>query len=213
MFESKTGYKFDLATGAMNIFAEDIKLEDVTWKTALEAENRPNGYFFYTKQHTSLLDKKGKIVYTKEYPRLSTTDFTALAQLGAVAVGVDIDIAGSIENMKKLDRLSKGMYTESNVTTQGTAKNYMVAGISGNTYRYEVTMTRYTNSRNTRDHMFITTKDEASKQSILMVNKDTGKVDKTINIIDTTPLYVVDEIDTRVFICERNKTITCYDMK
>lgn len=58
MFESKTGYKFDLMTGAMNVFAEDIKLEDVKWNTPLEAESRPNGYFFYTNQHTSLIDKK-----------------------------------------------------------------------------------------------------------------------------------------------------------
>ncbi len=214
MFESKTGYKFDLASGAMNIFAEDIKLEDVTWKTALEAEYRPNGYFFYTKQHTSLLDKKGKLVYTKEYPQLSSTDLTSLAQFGANVVGVDIDIAGSIENMKKLDRLSKGVYTESNVTSQGTSKTHvMVAASVSNTQGFAVTKTRYTNSRNARDHMFITTKDESSKRSILMVNKDTGKVDKTINILDATPLYVVDEIDTRVFICEHNKTITCYDMK
>ena len=46
-----------------------------------------------------------------------------------------------------------------------------------------------------------------------MVNEDTGKVDKTINSSDTAPVYVVDEMDTKVFICERNKTITSYDMK
>ncbi|HQW01864.1 MAG TPA: hypothetical protein PLR30_05270, partial [Saprospiraceae bacterium] len=148
------------------------------------------------------------------YPQLSSTDLTSLAQFGANVVGVDIDIAGSIENMKKLDRLSKGVYTESNVTSQGTSKTHvMVAASVSNTQGFAVTKTRYTNSRNARDHMFITTKDESSKRSILMVNKDTGKVDKTINILDATPLYVVDEIDTRVFICEHNKTITCYDMK
>ncbi len=214
MFESKTGYKFDLMTGAMNVFAEDIKLEDVKWNTPLEAESRPNGYFFYTNQHTSLIDKKGKLVYTKEYPQLSSSDLTSLAQLGANIAGVDIDIAGSIENMKELDRLSKGVYTTSNVSSQGTAKTEVMASAAvGNTQLFEVTRTRYTNSRNARDHMFITTKDETSKRSILMVNKDSGKVVKTINIVDTTPVYVVDEIDTRVFICERNKTITCYDMK
>jgi hypothetical protein len=57
------------------------------------------------------------------------------------------------------------------------------------------------------------TKEDETRRGIMMVNKDTGKVDKKINIIDITPIYVVDEIDTRVFISERNKTITCYDMK
>lgn len=47
----------------------------------------------------------------------------------------------------------------------------------------------------------------------MMINKDTGKVDKKIDVVDITPQYVVDEVDTRVFICERNKTISCYDMK
>lgn len=215
MFESKTGYKFDLATGDMNIFAEDIKLEDVTWKTPLEAECRPKGYFFYTNQHTSLVDKKGKLVYTKEYPQLSSTDLTSLAQLGANIAGVDVDVAGSIENMKELDRLSKGAYTTSNAASQGTAKTDVMASaaITNTNLSFEVTRTRYSNSRIARDHMFITTKDETSKRSILMINKDTGKADKTINIVDTTPLYVVDEIDTRVFICEHNMTIICYDMK
>ena len=214
LFESKTGYKFDLATGAMNVFAEDIKLDNVNWKTPLQAEYRPGGYFFYTAQHTSLLDKKGKLLYTKDYPMLATTDLTSLAQFGANIAGVGIDIDGAIQNMQQLDRLTKGAYRAADTDNQGTAKTQQVASASiGNTQLFEVTKTRYTNSRNARDHQFITTREEDGKRAIVMVNKDTGKVDKKINLIDTTPQYVVDEIDNRVFICERNTMITCYDMK
>ncbi len=214
LFESGTAYRFDPATGAMTIFAEDIVLEKVTKKTPLLAETRPTGYVIYTDQHISFLDKKGKLIYTKDYPPLTSTDFTGLAQFGADIAGVDIDIAGAMENIEQLDRLSKGAYRPSDAVDQGTSKTQVVAGVYLNdSPLFEVTKTRYSNSRNARDHQFIMTKDEASKRSILMVNKDTGKVDKTINITDTTPVYVVDEVDTRVFICERNKTIICYDMK
>ena len=214
LYESGTGYKFDPATGAMSIFAEDIELLNVTKKTPLLAESRPAGYLLYTEQHMSLLDKKGKLVYTKDYPSLTTTDFTGLAQFGANMAGVDIDIAGAMANMEALDRLSKGAYRAADTENQGTAQTQVVAGAYFNeTPLFEVTKTRYTNSRNSSAHKFIVTKDGESKRAIMMVNKDTGKEDKKINLVDTTPQYVVDEIDNRVFVCEKSKTITCYDMK
>ncbi|MEP6795911.1 MAG: PQQ-binding-like beta-propeller repeat protein [Saprospiraceae bacterium] len=214
LFESGTGYKFDLASGAMTVFADDIKLENVTKKTPLQAEYRPSGYVLYTDQHISLLDKKGKLVYTKDYPQLSSVNLTSLAQFGANVAGVDIDIAGSMENMKQLDRLSKGAYRNTNAVSEGSSKTQIVAGVYlGNSTLFEVTKTRYSNSRNARDHKFILTKEGDSKRTIVMVNKDTGKVDKKIDVVDLTPQYIVDEVDTRVFICEKNKTISCYNMK
>jgi hypothetical protein len=214
LFESGTAFKFDPATGSMTILAEKIVLENVNKKTPLLAETRPAGYLIYTDQHMSLLDKKGKLVYTKDYPPLASTNFTGLAQFGADIAGVDIDIAGAMENMEYLDLLSKGAYRPAEAGNQGTSESQVVAGAYLNdSPLFEVTKTRYSNSRNTHNHKFIVTKDEASKRFILMVNKDTGKVDKKIELIDSTPHYVVDDIDTRVFVTERNKTITCYDMK
>ena len=214
LFESGTGYKFDLASGAMTIFAEDIKLDNVTKQTPLLAEYRPSGYVLYTDQHVSLLDKKGKLVYTKDYPQLSSTNLTSLAQFGADLTGVDIDIAGSIENMKQLDRLSKGAYRPAAVANEGTSQTHVVAGAyMNNSPLFEVTKTRYSNSRDIRDHKFILTKEGESNRAIVMVNKDSGKVDKRIELVDMTPQYVVDEIDSRVFVSERSKTITCYNMK
>lgn len=214
LYESGTGYKFDLASGAMTIFADDIKLENVTKKTPLQAEYRPAGYVLYTDQHISLLDKKGKLVYTKDYPQLASTNFTSLAQFGANVAGVDIDIAGSMENMKQLDRLSKGAYRNTNAANEGSSKTQVAAGVYlNNSPLFEVTKTRYSNSRNARDHKFILTKEGDSKRTIVMVNKDNGKVDKKIDVVDLTPQYIVDEVDTRVFLCERNKTVSCYNMK
>ena len=214
LYESGTGYKFDLATGAMTIFADDIKLENVKADTPLRAESRNSGYVLYTAQHLSLLDKKGKVTYTKYYPPLSTTDFTQLAQFGADIAGVDIDVKGAMENMEDLELIAHGAYRGADTRNQGASQTQVVAGMYfGTSPVWEVTKTRYYNSRNARDHKFIPTKDEESKRSILMVNKDTGKTDKKISLTDASPLYVVDEVDNRVFLCEKNKTISCYDMK
>ncbi|MEP6645937.1 MAG: PQQ-binding-like beta-propeller repeat protein [Saprospiraceae bacterium] len=213
LFESGTGYKFDLASGAMTVFADDIKLENVNKKTPLKAEYRPAGYVLYTDQHISLLDKKGKLVYTKDYPQLSSTNFTSLAQFGANIAGVDIDIAGDIENMKQLDRLSKGIYRNSNAANEGTSQSEATGIYINEAPLFEIIKTRYSNSKNSRDHKFILSKDGDSKRAIFMVNKDNGKVDKKIDVVDMTPQYIVDEVDSRVFISERNKTISCYNMK
>jgi len=123
-------------------------------------------------------------------------------------------VSGAMANMEALDRLSKGSYRAADTENQGTSQTQVVAGAYFNeSPMFEVTKTRYTNSRDARNHMFIMTKDGESRRALMMVNKDTGKEDKKINVVDTTPQYVVDEVDTRVFICEKSKTITCYDMK
>jgi hypothetical protein len=43
--------------------------------------------------------------------------------IGADIAGVDIDIAGSIENMKELDRLSKGAYRSAGASDQDNPKH------------------------------------------------------------------------------------------
>lgn len=214
IFENKVAYKFDMATGSMDVFAEDVELMNVNKKTPLLAEARASGYLLYTDQHMSLLSKSGKLKYTKDFPQITSTNFASLASFGASMAGVPIDIEGAIENIRILERLSKGVYTESNAYGDGSSNTRVLTGVYLNdSPLFEVTKTRYTNSRNVRDHKFILTKDEASRQLILMVNKDTGEVDKRIELTDKTPQYVVDVIDTRVFLCEHNKKVTCYDMK
>ncbi len=213
LYESGTGYKFDPASGLMTIFAEDIKLDNITRKSPLEAEYRPSGYILYTDQHLSLLSPKGKLVYTQDFPPLTSTNFTGLAQFGADMAGVDIDIAGAIENIKELELLTKGGTYSSNAVNDGTSDTYTVAtAYFYGDQLFEVTKTRYFNSRNLKDHKFIATKDAESNRSIVMVNKDTGKVDKKIMLTESTPQYVVDGVENRVYVCEKNTMITCYDM-
>ena len=43
-----------------------------------------------------------------------------------------------------------------------------------------------------------------------MVNKKTGKEDAQIKLVDKTPNYVIDEIDSVVFVNEKNRLISAY---
>jgi len=215
LYENGTAFKFDLSSGEMNVFAEDIDLNNVTKKTPLVAEYIPEGYVIGTDQHISLLDQGGKLKYSKFFKEVTSTNLTSLAQFAANVAGVDIDIAGSLDNIKALDRLSKGAYRASNNSDQGSSKTNVVTGMymgtEGNMSTvFEVTKTRFQNSRFTKDHQYILTSDGGNQ--IAKVNKATGAIDMKIALTDKTPQYVVDEVDNRIFLGEKNKTITCYQM-
>lgn len=212
LFEGGTGYRFDLGSGAMEVMAEDIKLEGVKRSTPLLAEYRPNGYLLYTDQLLSLLDKSGKLTYSIEYPQVSSLNFSSLAELGLRMQGIDIDIEGSMENIKALDRLSKGGSMSSNAVNEGSAQTSVVTGMYFNeSPLFEVTKTRFSNSKQTKDYYYVLTS-TGSENYIYMVNKDKGDTEKKISLIDKTPQYVIDAIDDRVFLNEKNKQITCYQM-
>ncbi len=222
LFENKKAYKFDLNTGEINLFAEDIQLEKVKRKTPLLAEYVTNGgYLLYTGQHLSLLSPKGELRYTKYFePASDLRGFTQLAQVGLDIAGVDLDIAGSLENIDALSAMSKGVYRRSADQTDGTATESTVAGLyigsnqSNMTPVFEITKRRYSNSKNIKDHTFIVTKIKSetapTKHAIYMINKKTGTIDKQIDLLDKTPNYFIDEIDNVIFINEKNHLISAY---
>ena len=43
-----------------------------------------------------------------------------------------------------------------------------------------------------------------------MLNKATGEIEKTIDLLDKTPNYLVDVVDNRVFINENNQLISSH---
>ena len=222
IFEDGKGYKFDLKTGDIDLFAENVELENVTKKTPLEAEYIENtGYFLFTDQHVSLLSNKGKLVYTDYYKELSSSNaLFALGNLAGNALGVDLDIAGSLENINMLTDLSNGVYR--NTMDQNGAKSetattfglYVGSGQGNMQTVLETTRTRYFNSKQTNNHQFIVAKNRTESAPtdhvIYMVNKATGKIEKEIGLLDKTPNYLVDDIDNRVFINENNELLSCY---
>jgi len=227
IFENKNGYKFDLITGDIELFAEDIELEKVSKKTPLQAEFVEGvGYFLFTEQHLSLLSNDGKLVYSDYYKPASSNN--ALFEVGTLAgkafFGVDLDIEGSIANINMLTDLSNGVYQNTSDQNGVNSQTSIAAGLyigndrNGNMQKiFEVTSTRHFNSKQIKDHQFIVTKvkdDNApTKHSIYMINKATGDIEAFIDLMDKTPNYLVDDIDSRVFINQNNELLSSYQFK
>ncbi|TSE08520.1 MULTISPECIES: PQQ-binding-like beta-propeller repeat protein [Aquimarina] len=221
LFENKKGYKFDLKSGQIELFAEDIALENVKKKTPLVAEYvKDGGYLLFTEQHISLLSPTGTLKYTQYYePASSLKGFAQMAEIGLAVAGVDLDIGGALENIDQLSALSSGVYRRSTDQNDGTATESMVAGLyvgDGQNMAtvFEITKTRYSNSKSIKDHQFIVAKIKSdtapTKHSINMINKKTGAIDKQIDLLDKTPNYLIDVIDDVIFINEKNHLISSY---
>ncbi|UII28745.1 PQQ-binding-like beta-propeller repeat protein [Fulvivirga maritima] len=222
LFENENAYKFDLETGVITLFAEDVELEEVKRSTPLEAEYLTTGYFISADQHASLLSPKGEIIYTKYFPPVTSVGgLTNLAQTGLAMAGIDIDIEGSLNNLKTLKSLGNGAYRTAGDQNEGTSSTNVVAGLyvgpdsEHMSPVFEITKTRYFNSKNSKDHKFILTKqknEDSGRNFIFAINKSTGEIDYKIELIDKTPSYIVDEVDKRVFVNENNQELTCYEL-
>ncbi|MBQ4821982.1 PQQ-binding-like beta-propeller repeat protein [Aquimarina sp. MMG016] len=221
LFENEKGYKFDLNTGNIELFAEDVELKEVKKKTPLVAEYIDGtGYLLHADQHISLLSPTGELKYTNYYrPAASVDGFLKMAQTGLNIVGVDLDIQGSLDNINTLTALSNGVYMRSEDQTDGKSNSTVVAGMytgseQGNMSTvFEVTLTRFSNSKENRSHKFVVSKvknDAGTKHFIYMVNKKTGTNDTQIELLDKTPNYLIDEIDNVVFINEKNHLISSH---
>lgn len=224
LFENKKGYKFDLKSGQIELFAEDVQLENVKKKTPLMAEYvEGGGYLLNTGQHVSLLDPSGKVKYTKYYePASDLGGLKNAAQLGLFIAGVDFDIQGSLDNIEMLSSLSNGAYRTSADQTDGTSETTVAGGLylestSGDMVPViEITKTRYSNSKSIKSHKFIVTKvknqNAPNQHFIYKVNKKTGAADLQIELMDKTPNYLIDEVDNVVVINEKNHLITSYQL-
>ena len=213
LFENKKGYKFDLNSGKVTQFAEDIELKEVKKTTPLLAESVDAGYFIFADQHTSLLTRDGKLAYTEYYEPIQTVDLTTMAQIGMNFAGVDVDVAGAMQNMETLSMLANGAYRGSADQSDAKTKSKTYGAYVNNSPVMEITTTRYKNSRSTKDNMFIVAKlPGGSEYYILMVNKNSGEVAKKIKLDDKTPNYFIDEIDNRVFLNEKSHNISGYGM-
>lgn len=222
LYENEKAYKFDLKSGEIQLFAQDIKLEKVNKKTPLQAGYLEGvGYFLFSDQNMSLLTPDGKLSYTNYYEPPSSSDaLFAIGNIAGQALGVDLDIQGSLENIKALSSLSNGVYTQTRdqngaKSTTTTSGLYVGTDASNMQAVFEISNTRYYNSKTIKNHQFVVTKVKSdtapTKHQILMINKQTGSTEKEIDLLDKTPNYFIDEIDSRVFVNENNQLISCYE--
>lgn len=215
-YEGKELYRFNLKTGEIETLAEGLKFEK-SKDAIFQLENRANSYFLYSDQHVASFTKEGKVLYNTYHKPVSSLGLNSILRLTASVGGIDLDIAGSLETIAELDALAHGSVmttgdqNESGSLTSSIGGLY-VEDIKGQSHPIlEVTKTRFFNSKKTKDHNYILT-NQSGKNQIIMVNKDSGQIDKTIPLDDKTPNYVTDEIDQRVFINEKNRTVRCYQM-
>ena len=104
--------------------------------------------------------------------------------------------------------------TSSDQSDSRSESSNVVSASVGNTELFNVTNTRYFNSKKTKDSQFIVTKikkeDAPSYHKIIKVNKATGKIETEIKLLDKTPNYVIDEVDNVVFLNEKNHLISAH---
>ncbi len=222
LFENKKGYKFDLETGEISLFAEDIDLKKVKRKTPLVAEYiKGEGYLLHTDQHMSLLKSDGTLKYSDYYkPASSVEGLIGVAQIGLAIAGVDLDIQGSMDNIEMLSSLSNGAYRTSKDQTDGTSKSLEIVGVYIGPDKenmqeiFSVTSKRFFNSKKTKNSQFIVSKVKRENlpaiHKIIKVNKKTGAIETQIELLDKTPNYIIDQIDKKVFVNEKNHLISAY---
>lgn len=222
LFESKKAYKFDLKTGEIDLFAEDVQLENVNRKTPLVAEYIDGeGYLLYTDQHMSLLKSNGALKYSSYYkPAASIDGLLGVAQIGLAVAGVDLDIKGSLDNIEMLSSLSNGAYRTSKDQTDGTSESSEIIGLYAGPDKenmqqiFSVTSKRFFNSKTLKDSQFIVTKVKQENlpaiHKIIKVNKKSGEIETQIELLDKTPNYVIDQVDDNVYVNEKNHLISAY---
>lgn len=225
LFENKKGYKFDLKSGDIEQFANEIKLEKVSKSTPLEAEYIANtGYLLTTPQHISLLSCDGKLKYTQYYkPSSSIKGLKGAAQFGLAVAGIDFDIDGAIGNINKLNTLATGeaLIDENEDTGDAEVQESDIAGLGVtdsegvNHEIFRVTRERYYNSKKTKDAQFIVNEvkdDSGKKHFIYKVDKKSGNVDYKVELLDKTPSYLIDDIDNVIVINEKSHLISAYKL-
>ncbi|MCT4615785.1 MAG: hypothetical protein N4A49_13045 [Marinifilaceae bacterium] len=218
LFSSGTAYTFSLDDANLEILGEKIKLDKVKKSTPIEAEYiQGKGYFVYSNQNTALIDVNGKLIYSDYYPAPnSIAGLARVGQIGLFIAGVDFDLEGSVANIKKLTTVTSTT-NEQNETashTESIAAMYVKNAEGGYSEVFNVTQTRYHNSKQTKDFRYVLGKSkeegDTARFYIYKIVKLTGKVVHKIPLIDKTPSYVIDEVEDAVFVAEHQKTVAAY---
>lgn len=222
-FEREKLYKVDMKSGDIEIVKEGIVLAKGFDKNGLSAEMFGDNYLISDNQHISLLSKSGDLIYSKFYnPTFGYKGFAAIGEgIAKNALGVDLDIEGSMKSFNDMKKLAKGSvsFNGSNAATQGTEKSKVVMGMyTGKspetmTTVFEITEHSFFNTQSDENHQYIVTSDELNGtkgNKIILVNKKTGNIDKFVKIDDKTPTYIIDNVDGLIFVAENNTFLRAY---
>lgn len=213
LFENKKAYTFNFESGTIDLIGEDLELEKVNRKVFLEAEAVKGGYFVYDDQHVNLIGRDGKLKYTSYYSPMVSVDLLSVAGSVANLAGLPAGVTGSIRNLQTLNEMDKSRRQTGATATTKVSEGTIQFNNGPVQELYSVSSTRFTNSQQTKEHKFLTTRDdETGLKSLFMIDKSSGEVIKKIELVEKNPGYVVDVVDNVIFLTEKDKLIRAYSM-
>jgi outer membrane protein assembly factor BamB len=212
LYENKNAYTFNFETGKIKLIGEDIIMDKVNKRTFLEAEVVDGGYFVSADQNASLIGSDGKLKYTSHYPPMVAVDLLSVAGTVGNLAGLPAGVTGSIRNMEQLNNMNKQRRQTGATVTRKTSSGSVSFNGGPSQELYSISTTRFTNSQQTKEHKFLTTRYEDGIKSLLMIDKNTGEVIKRIELVEKNPNYVVDVVDNVIFVTEKDKLVRAYSM-
>lgn len=213
LFENKKAYTFNFESGTIELIGEDLELEKVNRKVFLEAEAVKGGYFVYDDQHVNLIGRDGKLKYTTFYSPMVSVDLLSIAGSVANLAGLPAGVTGSIRNLQTLNEMDKTRRQTGATATTKVSEGTIQINNGPVQELYSISSTRFTNSQQTKDHKFLTTRDdETGLKSLFMIDKSSGEVIKKIELVEKNPGYVIDVVDNVIFLTEKDQLIRAYKM-
>lgn len=184
-------FAVDENTGDVSNFAQ-LDFKEKEGPSSMEM--RKDGVFIGSSQNMFKLGFEGNEIYNTYHksPGISTFGKIVTGAIGVASIALSTALSAKaganrtgIGDINDLDN-----YNETGKEAKRAADMFSKIG----TVSFEIMAKRFRASTQTRDSQFILTKTDDGV-GLVKVNKDTGKVDKTIVLQDKKPVYEVDEIE------------------
>lgn len=215
IYADRALYAFDVENVNMTVLNENIKFKDLGETDLVSLEVRTPGYLITTSQNNCLIDKTGKILVNDYYKEVGLSRGVkagfgivglGTAFFGMASLGTDILGQNSLDpltNLAESQNTSDVVKAYSNVSTTQVAFEASGAMLILANSRHQASLA-------TRDNRYILTKFNDGTKGLLKLNKDTGKEEKRFLFKDNDPTYVVDEVDNKLYLVEKEKNILCF---
>jgi outer membrane protein assembly factor BamB len=210
IYANKVLYRFDINEVSMTVLNEDATLKDFDEdKMTAQLEVRKDGYLISSSQNMCFVGRDGAIKFNNYFREVG---MSKLARMGmkALSTGAGMYSAGSsvgdfLSDPSKF-KANNGTvdlsdeYNRSQLSFKSQASGDISSGL------FDVASKRYAASKRTKDFMFILTKFEDGN-GLAMVKKDDGTTVQRFLFKDKEPEYIVDEVDSKLYLVENDKTI------
>jgi outer membrane protein assembly factor BamB len=219
VYSNKTLSAFDLGDGTYKEIVEELKLKDYDDEKELaRIEARGENIFVQTNQNIAVIKNDGTTLYNKYFTEagLSKGMRSFMKGLGAAAqvAGTATAIAG-LAKPQDMKITGSSYNAATNTTTYEVTSKQMETGSAvaqTGEGLYSFAQARNFATQSTKNTVYILSKwDEGN--GLVVADKNTGNEIKRIVFNDTTPQYVVDEADNKVFVIVGGKELSGYSLK